>query len=159
MIRCIAAIDKKRGLATDQGIPWNLPSDRAYYRHQIEGDKVLFGRATYELLSKPYPNSQNFVATTDHQPLRPGFTKVSNVNDFLTQNTKDDIWILGGAKLFATTIQFAEELYLTRIDYDFHCTKFFPNFIHNFSLIRSTPIKMENNLSFRFEIWRKIDKS
>src|SRR5579872_7189317 len=150
MIRCIAAIDIKRGLADDHGIPWDLPTDRAYYRRQLEGDKVLLGYTTYEKLTKPYPKSQNFVATFDHHQLRPGFTAVTDPNEFLMRKQNNDMWIIGGAKLFATTIQFAEELYLTRIEHDFHCTKFFPDFTKKFVLINSSPAMREKNVTFRF---------
>lgn len=47
MIRLIAAMDSKRGIATSAGIPWKLPGDAAYFRERTARGLILMGRATY----------------------------------------------------------------------------------------------------------------
>ena len=59
MIRAIAAIDNKNGLASETGIPWDLPTDRAFARKMTEGSNLLMGYGTYIEFSKPdkiYPS-------------------------------------------------------------------------------------------------------
>jgi dihydrofolate reductase len=159
MIRCIAALDNKNGIADEHGIPWRgkLPTDVAYYRTKITegGDDILMGYVLYQELSHAYPGQNNYVASRNHtEPLRPGFTPVQDAHKFL-ETTTTDVWNIGGAALFASTIDLADELYLTRIEADFQCTKFFPGFGDDFELIDRGPDQTENGLTFHFEIWKR----
>ena len=157
MIRCIAAIDDKYGLANDHGIPWQgkIPTDVAYFRGKTTGSSVMMGYGWYVEQAQPLPNRKNLVATTNDEELRPGFEKVTDARKFLTE-TKDDVWVGGGAGLFASTIDLADELYLTRVGGDFSCTKFFPEFDKNFTLKSSSESHTENDINFRFEVWERI---
>ena len=47
MIRQIAAMDAKRGIATANGIPWSLPGDAAYFENQTVEGIIVMGWATY----------------------------------------------------------------------------------------------------------------
>ena len=46
----IAAVDDAMGLGRRGAIPWNVPSDRAFFRRQTMGAAVIVGRVTYESL-------------------------------------------------------------------------------------------------------------
>ncbi len=155
MIRCIAAIDNKRGLATDDGIPWDLPSDRKYFKNQTKNSWLLIGWRTYQSLAAPLTGRRNFVLSNNFEPLRPGFELAEDVSGFLQQATSD-VWIIGGGALFAQTIQYAEELYLTRVAGDFHCTKFFPNFKAGFHLAQQSEPQFQNGQQFCFEIYISV---
>lgn len=151
MIKFIAAIDSKRGMANEENIPWlgKIPSDTAYYRQKIEDGIILMGYGTYKVISKPYHGRVNYVATNSDEPLREGFEPVKDARAFLQQAT-GDVWNLGGPGLFASTIDLADELYLTHIEGDFNCTKFFPPYEDEFTLAdKSQPIT-ENGITFYF---------
>jgi len=45
--------------------------------------------------------------------------------------------------------------YITQLEADFHCTRFFPPFDNDFSLATELGPRLENGISFRFEIWRR----
>ena len=154
MIRFIAALDNQHGIANTKGIPWDLPSDKAYFREKTLNCKVLMGYVTYNEMAEPLPDRKNIVATNKNEDLRAGFEKITSVREFLTNST-EDIWVIGGAGLFASVIDLADELYLTRIDKDFNCTKFFPEFEDNFDLISFTDPRTENNTAFSFQIWNR----
>lgn len=153
MIRFIAALDDKRGIADDHGIPWlsKLPTDMAQYRAKIYGQPVIMGYNHYMELTRPYPGSDNYVATSKTE-LQDGFVAVADAYQFLAQ-FEGDIWNIGGAQLYASTIDLADELYLTRVDRDFHCTKFFPPFEREFKCIETSARQSENEITFHFERW------
>jgi dihydrofolate reductase len=160
MIRFIAAIDSKRGIADEHGIPWQgrIPTDVKYYHEQLKTADILMGTGVYRELSRTYPGVINYVATTNPNPqLRQGFMPVPDAHKFLEQVT-GDIWNIGGAILFSSTIDLADELYLTRIDQDFNCTKFFPAFEDDFELTSSTSPQSENGITFHFEVWKRLQK-
>jgi len=155
MIRFIAALDNKMGIANDQGIPWQgrLPTDVAYFREKTLNSTVLMGYGWYVKRKHPLIGRRNLVAAPMTEKLKTGFEKITNAREFLV-TTSEDIWV-GGGNLFVSTLDLADELYLTRIDHDFHCTKFFPAYQNKFSRQYKSKTYYENGLSFRFEIWQR----
>jgi len=157
MIKLIAALDTKRGIANEAGIPWQgkLPSDVKHFRDLTRGAVIVMGYKTYQEFVEPLPQSQNHVVTHSDEPLRPGFSPIKDIADFLHKNA--DCWIIGGAGLFAQTIVYADELYLTRVEGDYGCTKFFPDFEKDFELINQSELQQENGISFYYQTFRHRD--
>jgi dihydrofolate reductase len=154
MIRAIAAIDNNRGVATDKGIPWKLPADVRHEHRLIKGGNLLMGFNTYKECDQPPEGDKCFVLTDNYEPMRPGFEPVNDLEGFL-KNPPQNLWLFGGAGLFAKTIKFADELYLTRVSGDFRCTKFFPPFADEFELAEKSEPMEENGTKFRFEVWKR----
>ena len=155
MIRCIAAIDEKRGMATEQGIPWDLPTDRKFFVHETEKGLILMGLGTYREFDKPMHGRVNYVASSSLEPLKPGFVAIPDAAAFLAQHRDELVNNIGGALLFASTLELADELVLTKLQADFHCTKFFPEYEHLFELAEHGEPITENGITYRFETWRR----
>jgi dihydrofolate reductase len=153
MIRVAAAIDDKRGLATDEGIPWKLPSEVAHERAETKGGNMLMGYNTYLEFTQAPPDRQWYVVTDGTEPLREGFHAVTDLRAFM-EHPPENLWLFGGAGVFAQTLQYADELHLTRVSGDFDCTKFFPEFEDDFELIKRSEPHTENGITFHYEIWR-----
>lgn len=158
MIRFIAAVDAKRGVATDNGIPWQgkIPGDVKYYRAKMaeKGGAILMGYGLYKELGDPYPGGINYVANLEDVNLRPGFELVKDARAFLEQQD-GDVWNLGGAALFTATIDMADELYITQLQTDFDCTKFFPAFADDFELKSESEPVTENDITYTFQVWAR----
>lgn len=156
MIRFIAAIDSKRGLANDHGIPWQgqLPTDVKHFRDSTLHGNVMMGYGWYQEQKLPLPDRRNLVAFPDQEEMRPGFEQIKDARSFL-QNTTDDIWVGGGALLFTDTLDLADELHLTLINKDFSCTKFFPEYEQSFELVSKSEPREENGISFVFTVWKR----
>jgi dihydrofolate reductase len=154
MIRCIVAVDSKNGIATENGIPWDLPKDRQYFRSKTVNSTIVMGFGMYQELAEPLPDRRNIVVVREGTKLRPGFEKVTDVIDFL-RSTKEDVWVVGGAKIYQATISMLDELYITQIDGDFHCTKFFPEYTDAFRRVDSEPSQTDNGINFTFTHWKR----
>jgi dihydrofolate reductase len=158
MIRLIAAIDARRGLADDQGIPWQgrLPTDAAYFRSRTAEGLVVMGFKTYEEFAKPLHDRTNYVASrSTTTALRPGFEVVADLDRFLADHRDEVVWVIGGAALYEAALPEADELVITQLEHDFHCTKFFPRFDHDFHVYSGSPAIDEGGISFRFQTWRR----
>jgi len=156
MIRFIAVIDSKQGLADDNGIPWQglLPTDIAFFRSKSIHGNLMMGYGWYVEQKKPLPERKNLVATTKTEPLRPGFEAVHDARAYL-QNAKEDIWVGGGALLFASTLDLANVLYITQLkDQDWHCTKFFPPYKDKFQMVSESEPITESGITYTFQVWK-----
>lgn len=151
----IVAIDRQRGMATDNGIPWQLPTDQQYFSDQIASGTILMGHVTYTEIDLPLHDRTNYVATREvGRPLRPGFVPVSDIAHFLETHADDVVQNIGGANLFASTLHWADELVLTRIDGEFGCTRFFPPFEGEFVQVSESDPITENGVTFTYQTWR-----
>lgn len=159
MIKAIVAIDEKRGMANEQGIPWlgKIPADMAQFREKTLHHPVLMGYRTYEEFSEPLGDRINYVVTRAGTELRPGFVVVEDPVAYLQQAT-EDIWIIGGAALFEQLLPYASELHLTVLDGDFKCTKFFPNYHQQFTQIYRGDDITQSGITYHFETWKNNKK-
>jgi dihydrofolate reductase len=155
MIRLIAAMDTNRGIATDGGIPWKLPGDTSYFEKETTAGLIVMGWATYSEFSAPLHDRDNFVLTADQSPLRPGFQPIATLPDLISGHPDEDVWVIGGAFVYAETIAGADELFLTQVLGDFHCTKFFPDYHAGFTRFQQSKEHEESGLHYRFEKWRR----
>jgi dihydrofolate reductase len=155
MMRFIAAIDERLGLATDQGIPWTLPTDQRFFVEQTTDGIILMGYGTYVEFDEPMHGRTNYVATLRTDDLKPGFVPVHAVPEFVAEHAGDVVQNIGGAGLFGSTLPLADELVLTRIRADFECTKFFPAFQDAFTLETESAPVTENGVTYTFQTWRR----
>jgi dihydrofolate reductase len=156
MIRLIAAIDIRRGIATASGIPWMLPGDTAYFHEKTATGLILMGWATYNEFAAPLHERDNFVLTDDPGPLRTGFRAIGSLDQLGIENPDQDIWVIGGAAVYAETITEADELLLTQVVGDFDCTKFFPPYQTEFRLVVQSDDRQDGEVKYRFETWRRL---
>jgi dihydrofolate reductase len=153
MIRLIAAIDKKRGIAKNGRIPWKIPEDEQYFTDQTKlyGGHVLSGAATFKTYHGPLSDRHNYILTHSPAPIE-GATVVNDLTVFLNEFQNKDLWVAGGAAVFDEVIKAdaADELYLTHIDADFECDRFFPEYKGKFKLIEQSESREQNGLHFYY---------
>jgi dihydrofolate reductase len=155
VIRLIAAIDVRRGIATDSGIPWTLPGDSAYFREKTSSGLIVMGRATYDEFAAPLHDRENFVFSTTSRPLRDGFEAVASLDQLVAAHPGEEVWVIGGAAVYAETIAQAHELLLTQVTGDFDCTRFFPPYRDAFALQSRSEDHQEGGVTYQFEVWRR----
>jgi dihydrofolate reductase len=155
MIRLIAAMDTRRGIATDKGIPWKLPGDAAYFENQTMAGLIVMGWVTYNEFSAPLHGRDNYVLTRDEGALRQGFHPITTLDDLMKSHPDEDAWVIGGAFVYAETIDRAEELFITQVLKDFQCTKFFPDYHSGFTRFEQSKDHEEGGVHYRFEKWRQ----
>ena len=155
MIRLIAAVDRKLGLAKKGIIPWYIPEDERYFTDQTKthGGHVLTGITTFKntYTHGPLAGRQNYILTHDKTPIE-GVTLVHDLNKFLEDFQDKDLWVAGGAKVFEEVIQAgkANELYITHIDADFGCDQFFPAYEKDFKLAEQSELREQNGFIFTY---------
>lgn len=153
MIRIIAAVDRKLGIAKHGFQPWNIPTDEQYFREQTSqySAAVLMGSKTFEVIGHPLKDRKNYVLSREAVAAS-GAEVVHDLDDFL-KNYKPDIWIIGGASVFAQALPYADELYITHIEADFGCDQFFPDFSQGFMHFNDEPPREENGFIFRYSVY------
>ena len=110
-------------IGLNNAMPWHLPEDLAHFKKLTLGCPVIMGRKTWEsipLKFRPLPGRTNIVVTrqTDWQP--EGANTASSLQAALAQcHAASDIWIIGGAQIYAQAEPLAQRIEVTEIAQDF----------------------------------------
>jgi dihydrofolate reductase len=155
MIRLIAAVDRKRGIAKHGGLPWSIPEDSQYFTDQTKthGGNVLTGGTTFRntYRRRPLAGRQNYILTHKEDAIE-GVTLVHDLGKLLEEFKDKDLWVAGGAEVFKEIMAAgkADELYLTHIDADFGCDQFFPEYEQVFKKVEEGKTREQNGLKFTY---------
>lgn len=131
MISIIAAFDRNRVIGKNGRIPWKIPGEQSRFRELTTGNAVIMGRRTYEEIGKPLSGRMNIIVSGTKQFTGENCYTVGSLSDAIALAGKRDIFISGGAMLYAEAMPVAEKLYLTEIDAEYEGDTFFPEFPEN----------------------------
>ncbi len=128
MITIIAAINKNRGLGFENKLLYWLPNDLKRFKALTTGHTIIMGRKTFESLPKgALPNRRNIVLSKGAHDF-PGTECFHSLEEALAHCAEEeDVYIIGGASLYAEALSIADRLCLTEIeDADKEADVFFP---------------------------------
>lgn len=112
-------------------MPWNLPDDFKFFKQKTTAHPVIMGRRTLDALGKPLPNRLNIVVTRNADFNAAGVTVVTSLEDALNAARKveqAEIFVIGGAEIYALGLPIATTLYLTEIQKAYKGETRFPAF-------------------------------
>ncbi len=117
MISVIAAVARNRAIGFQNKLIYWLPNDLKRFKQLTTGHTILMGRRTFESLPKgALPNRRNCVLTNSVHEL-PGCECFGSWDEFIaTCQPDEEVFIIGGASLYASLIDKADRLCLTEID-------------------------------------------
>lgn len=128
-IAIIVALDEQNGIGRNGGLLCHLPADLKHFKEITTGHSIIMGRKTYESLPKgALPNRTNIVITSDAEENYPGCIVVRSIEEALLRcEGEESAFIIGGGKLYRSSLHLADQLYLTRIHHTFDdADTFFP---------------------------------
>ncbi|MCH5189594.1 MAG: dihydrofolate reductase [Oscillospiraceae bacterium] len=128
-ISMIAAIGKNRELGKNNDLIWHFKEDMKFFRETTTGNTVVMGRKTFESLPHALPNRRNIVITQNKNYVADGAETAGSIDEALEMAKNDNVFIIGGGKIYSEFLEFADKLYLTEIDDECEdADTFFPYF-------------------------------
>lgn len=143
------------------GIPWHIKEDFAHFKNTTMGHPIIMGRKTWEeFKGKPLPGRTHIVVTTQNAYTVPeGHFVCSNINDAIKKASEinnEEIFIIGGAQLYAAALPYASRLYLTLVDIDIDGPAKFPDYQRaGFQKIIEQRQSKDEHYSYEFQIIEK----
>ncbi|WP_234196575.1 MULTISPECIES: dihydrofolate reductase [Pseudacidovorax] len=117
-------------IGKDNALPWHLPEDMAHFRTQTRGCPVIMGRRTWDSLPprfRPLPGRTNIVVTRQADWQAEGAMRVGSLAEAIAAaGDAQDVWVIGGAQLYAEAAPLARRAVVTEIDRDFEGDAFAP---------------------------------
>lgn len=130
-VSLVAAVARGGVIGRDGGIPWRIPEDMARFRELTVGHPVVMGRRTWDSLPerfRPLPGRRNVVVTRNPAWRADGVERAGSLDDALRLlDGATEVFVIGGAAIYAEALPLADELLLTEIDADFEGDTVFPD--------------------------------
>src|SRR5579875_372919 len=123
VISLVVAYAAGRVIGNEGRPPWHLPDDMRHFKALTIGQTVVMGRKTLDAIGRPLPRRRNVVLTHRAAIEMPGIDIVHSVQEALALG---DIFVIGGAQVYALFLPFADRLYLTEIACEIEGDTFFP---------------------------------
>ncbi len=116
-ISMIAAMAKDRVIGNDNGMPWHLPADFAWFKQHTLNKPVIMGRKTFEAIGRPLPNRRNIVVSRQAYSSTENLEYVGSIEQaFALVSDVEEVMIIGGGTIYKACLPHASRLYLTYID-------------------------------------------
>ncbi len=126
MLSIIVAVADNHLIGGSNKLLWHLSADLKRFKSLTMGHPVIMGRKTFESIGRPLPGRENVVITRNSKFKADGITVVSSLDEALKKFTDRDVFIIGGAEIYAQSLSMADRIYLTRIYHSFEGDAFFP---------------------------------
>ncbi len=149
----IAAIGKNREIGFQNKLLWNLPNDLKHFKEITSGHTIVMGKNTFESIGKALPNRINIVLTRDKNYEAPDCEIKNDINKLINlyKDSKEEVFIIGGASIYDQFIFSASKLYLTLVDDSPQADTFFPPFEEEFkNKISESKVKEEKEIKYKF---------
>ncbi|RKH64659.1 dihydrofolate reductase [Corallococcus aberystwythensis] len=127
-VSAIVAMAANRVIGQGNTLPWRLPPDLARFKRLTLGHTLVMGRKTYDSIGRPLPGRTTVVLTRQRDWAAPEGVRVAHTVEEALEGAQGDseVFIAGGADLYAQTQARWHRLYLTRIERDFPGDTLFP---------------------------------
>jgi len=138
----VVAHDLNRGIGINNTLPWRCPPDMAHFKTLTTGTSdalstVIMGRNTWASLPeafRPLPKRNNIIVSNTLSDL-PGALVAPSLNEaLLLANPSSNIFVIGGAQLYAEALahEGCDTLHVTKIFKRCDCDTFFPDYLDRF---------------------------
>lgn len=119
-VTIIVAMGTDGVIGAGGGMPWHLPADLAHFKRVTLGHPMIMGRRTYESIGRPLPGRTTIVVTRQPDWSADGVEVAASFDAAmdLAHGLDEQIFIVGGAQIFATALEvgIVDELIVTHID-------------------------------------------
>jgi dihydrofolate reductase len=118
----IVAIAENGIIGREGELPWHIAADLRRFKRLTMSHAIVMGRKTWESIGRPLPGRTSIIIThrTEYNPGDPKVLVAQGLDEALkfasqADCDQDQIFIIGGAAIYADTLPRADRLYLTHV--------------------------------------------
>lgn len=132
LITLVVAAADNNVIGRDNAMPWHIPEDFRHFKAVTMGKACIMGRKTFQSildsLGKPLPGRVNIIVSRKNYQ-HEGALTCKDLDEALEQAGKtgaDEVCIVGGAQIYAQSMDKANRIHLTRVHQSPDGDAFFP---------------------------------
>ena len=140
-------------------LPWHLPEDMARFKRLTHSWPVIMGRKTWDSLPvkfRPLPGRTNIVITRQAGWAASGAKVAASIEEAISlSGLAEQVWVIGGAQIYAQTEPIAHRVEITEIAEDFVGDAFAPVLGAQWNEVLRENHVSSNGLRFSFISYEK----
>ncbi len=154
MVSIIVAVAENGTIGDKNTLLWHISEDLKHFKSVTSGHPVVMGRKTYESLGRALPNRTNVVITRQPNLKIEGCEVVHSLQEALSMfDHKEEIFIIGGAEIYAQALDIADRFYLTRVHHPYDGDTAFPKWEpEKWNLVQSEKFERGEKYPYPFTI-------
>lgn len=129
IISQIAAASLNNVIGINNGLPWHMPTDMAYFKEKTWGHHIVTGRRNYQAEGKALPGRTNIVLTRNKNFSIPDGIVTNELGaaiEIAQKSGEEELFIVGGEEIYKLAMPVTDRIYLTRIHGHIAGDTFFP---------------------------------
>ncbi len=127
MLSLIVAVAENGTIGDKNALLWHIAEDMRFFRTTTSGHPVVMGRRTFESLGRPLPNRENIVLSHREGLQIEGCRVVHSLAEACALfPAEEEIFVIGGAQLYAEALPAVDRIYLTRVHHSYEGDTAFP---------------------------------
>jgi dihydrofolate reductase len=129
VLKILVAFDENRVIGKNNTLIWHLPADLKRFKALTTGHVIIMGRKTFESIGKPLPNRTTIVISRQADLQIEGAIIAHSVEEAILKAksiTREDIFIVGGAEIYALSLPLADQILVTQLHDIFEGDAYFP---------------------------------
>ncbi|MEO8387003.1 MAG: dihydrofolate reductase [Polaromonas sp.] len=146
-------------IGKDGTMPWHLPEDLAHFKQLTHGFPVIMGRKTWDSLPpkfRPLPGRANIVITRQLNWQAKGVQRATSLGQALhLAGAAPEVWVIGGAQIYAQAEPLANRAEVTQIAQDFSGDAFAPLLSEQWKQTARSDHASSGGLKFSFVTYNK----
>ena len=128
-VSIIVAMARNRTIGINNTLPWRIPDDLRRFKALTMGHHLIMGRKTFDSIGKPLPGRTTVVVTRNQELKIAGCHIAHSLEQAIAACAGDEeIFVVGGAELYAQALPWVDALYITEIQQDVEGDAHFPEF-------------------------------
>ncbi len=154
-VSIIVAIGRNREIGAKNQLLWKIPEELRRFKEITTGHPIIMGRKTHESIGRVLPGRTNIIVTRDtrYEIREEGAIVVHSLEEALEKaqdaDGSEEVFIIGGAQIFAEALPTADKLYVTLVDADFsEADTFFPEYEAGFK--KKFPEELQESAGFKY---------
>ena len=158
IISFIVAVSENNAIGIKNTLPWHLPEDLKFFKRTTLGKPVIMGRKTFESLGRPLPGTIEYLCFRGNKDLvlPEGVLLCDDINGAIERLQKENAeegFIIGGGKVFETTMSLVDRMYITRVHANIpDADAFFPEIDHtHWKLVWEEKHKADDKHKYDFD--------
>ena len=139
-------------IGKDGGIPWRISDDLKRFKALTMGHPIVMGRKTWDSLpKKPLPGRMNIVVTRQKDWAADGAVAAHSVEDALLKaGEAEEVFVIGGAEIYAAAMPLATGIELTEVHQDFEGDAVLPPLEGAWEEVEREGHQQEDGLAYSF---------
>jgi dihydrofolate reductase len=150
-------------IGRQNALPWHLPEDLAHFKRLTLGCPVIMGRKTWDSLPprfRPLPGRLNIVVTRQAHWQAEGARCANSLAQAMSIcQDHADVWVIGGAEIYAQSLPQADSAVVTEIDQDFEGDAYAPVFGPDWHESARESHTSSTGLNYSFVTYSRADHS